>query len=74
LGGDAPALNRTRADPELVKALARAHRWGRMLDEGRYASISGTAAAGRVDRGYLGTVLRLTLLAPDLVEVILDGR
>ena len=45
-----------------------------MLDEGRYASISEMAAAEKVDRGYLGTVLRLTLLAPDIVEAILDGR
>jgi hypothetical protein len=65
---------RTRADPALVKALARAHRWQRMLDEGRYASISEMAAAERIDRGYLGRVLHLTLLAPDIVETILDGR
>ena len=64
----------TRADPALVKALARAHRWQRMLDEGRCASISELAAAERIDRGYLGRVLRLTLLAPGIVEAILDGR
>ncbi len=64
----------TRADPALVKALARAHRWQRMLDEGRYASISEMAAAEKLDRGYLGRVLQLTLLAPDIVEAILDGR
>ncbi len=62
-----------RADPALVKALARAHRWQRMLDEGRYASISEIAAAEKLDRGYLGRVLRLTLLAPDIVQAILDG-
>ena len=64
----------TRADPALVKALARALRYQRLLDEGRYASISEMAAAERIERGYLGTLLRLTLLAPDLVEAILDGR
>jgi hypothetical protein len=64
----------TRADPALVKALARAFRYQRLLDEGRYASISEMAAAERIERGYLGTLLRLTLLAPDIVEVILDGR
>ena len=46
----------------------------RMLEEGRYASISGMAAAQRIDRGYLGRVLQLTLLAPDVVEAILDWR
>jgi hypothetical protein len=64
----------TRADPALVKALARAFRYQRMLDQGRYASISEMAEAERIERGYLGTLLRLTLLVPDLVEAILDGR
>ena len=64
----------TRADPALVKALARAFRYQRLLDEGRYASISEMAAAERMERGYLGSLLRLTLLAPDTAEAILDGR
>jgi len=58
----------------MVKALARAHRWKRLLDEGRYASISEIAAAERIDRGYVGSILRLTLLAPDIVAAILDGQ
>ena len=73
-GGPLNAPTRTRGDPALVKALARVHRWERMLDEGRYASIGEMAAAEKVDRGSLGTVLRLALLAPDIVEAILDGR
>ncbi len=64
----------TRADPALVKALARAFRYQRLLDEGRYASISEMAQAERIERGYLGSLLRLTLLAPDIVEALLDGR
>jgi hypothetical protein len=64
----------TRADPTLVKALARGFRYQRMLDEGRYASISEMAEAERIERGYLGSLLRLTLLAPDLVTNALDGR
>jgi hypothetical protein len=58
----------------LVKALARAFRWKRMLDDGRYGSVSELAAAEKLDRGYLGRILMLTLLAPDIVEAILDGR
>ena len=70
-----PSPTRPRAaDPALVKALARAHRWQRMLDSGRYASISEMAKAERIDGGYLGRVLQLTLLAPDIVEAVLDGR
>ena len=71
-GGD-PAIP-TRADPALVKALARAFRYQRLLVEGRYASISEMAKAERIERGCLGTLLRLTLLAPVIVEAILDGQ
>src|SRR5690348_5558537 len=69
-----PCLVSRRADPAMVKALARAFRWKRMLNSGRYASISEIAAAEKIDRGYIGSILRLTLLAPDIIEGILDGR
>ena len=69
-----PTHTTTRADPALVKALARAYRYQRMLDDGRYASISEMAAAEKLDRGYLGRLLQLTLLAPDIVEAIVEGR
>ena len=71
-GGEA-ALPK-RADPALLKALARAFRYQRLLDQGQYASISEMAAAERIERGHLGSLLRLTLLAPDIVEAILGGR
>ena len=64
----------SHADPALVKAMARAFRYQRLLDRGHYASVSEMAAAEKIERGYLGTLLRLTLLAPDIVEAILDGR
>jgi hypothetical protein len=64
----------TRADPALVKALARAFRYQRLLDQGRYGSITELSAVEKLDRGYLGSLLKLTLLAPDLVEAVLDGR
>ena len=71
-GGD--AIIPTRADPALLKALARAFRYQKQLDEGCYASISEMATAEKLERGYLGSLLRLTLLAPDIVQSILDGR
>lgn len=61
-------------DPALVKALARAFRYQRMLDEGQYASITEMAEAERLDRGYMGRLLQLTLLAPGIIEAMLDGR
>ena len=71
--GQAHAPTRVRSDPALVKALARAFRWQRMLDEGRYASISEMARAERIERGFLGRILRLALLAPEIVEAVLNG-
>ena len=74
-GGATPAdIAVTHGDPALVKALARAFRWRRMLEDGRYGSVSDLAAGEMLDRGYLGRILALTLLAPDIVETILDGR
>ena len=58
----------------LVKALARAFRWKRMLESGEFASISELAEREGIAFTYMARVLRLSLLAPDIVEVILDGR
>jgi hypothetical protein len=58
----------------LVKAVARAFRWRKMLDEGVYATIEDLARAKDVHATYVSRVLRLTLLAPEIVEAILDGR
>lgn len=71
---DAASTATTRADPALVKAIARAFRYRHLLDNGRYASITELAAGERIDRGFAGQLLRLTLLAPDIVEDILSGR
>jgi hypothetical protein len=73
-GADGAGAAETRDDPALVKALGRAFRWRRMLEEGRYASIRELAAAEGVDRAYVGRVLNLTLLPPEVVEAVLDGR
>ena len=61
-------------DRALVKALARAHRWQRMLESGQCGTLTDLAAAEQISRSYVCRVLRLTLLAPDIVERILDGR
>ena len=67
------ALER-RQDLTLIKAVARAFRWRRMLEAGRFATINELAAAEKINSSYVSRVLRLTLLAPDIVEAILDGR
>ena len=45
-----------------------------MLETGRFATINELAAAEKINSSYVSRVLRLTLLAPDIVEAILDGR
>jgi hypothetical protein len=63
-----------RTDSTLVKALARAFRWKRMLESGEFATIAELAEREGIAPSYMTRVLRLTLLAPDIVEVILDGK
>jgi hypothetical protein len=70
----APWAPRPWVDTAMVEALARAFRWQRMLDEGAWGTIEVLAKRERANRGYMSRVLRLTLLAPDIVEAILDGR
>jgi hypothetical protein len=65
---------RPRVDNAMVKALARAFRWRRMLDTGEYATLEDVARAKGVHATYVSRVLRLTLLVPEIVEAILDGR
>lgn len=72
LPADAPIQR--RPDDALLKALARAFRWKRMLDSGDFSTIAELAAREGIAATYLTRVLRLTQLAPDLVEAILDGR
>ena len=62
-----------RADNTLVKALARAFRWKRMLESGEFATIAELAEREGIAPSYMTRVLRLTLLSPDIVEAILDG-
>lgn len=65
---------RPRVDNTMVKAIARAYRWKRLMETGQFASVTELAEAEKINQSYLCRVLRLTLLAPDIVEAILDGR
>jgi hypothetical protein len=73
-GGDVWAPTKARPDETLIRALARAHRWKRMLDNGRYRSAQEIADAEKIGRSFVSRLLRLTLLAPDIQEAILEGR
>src|SRR6202158_2568863 len=63
-----------RVDNTIVKAIVRAHRWRDMLESGDYATVRDLAQAESINESYLGRVLRLTLLAPEIVEAILEGK
>jgi hypothetical protein len=66
-GGTIPR-GRARADSTLVKALARAFRWRKVLEGGRYGTIDEFAAGERINSAYVSRVMRLTLLAPGRVD------
>ena len=72
--GGMAARGASAADTTLVKALARAFRWRRMMETGRFATLNELAAAEKINSSYVSRLLRLTLLAPDIVESMLDGR
>jgi len=61
-----------RTDSTLVKALARAFRWKRMLESGKFATIAELAAHEEIALSYVTRILRLTLLSPELVDAILN--
>jgi hypothetical protein len=62
-----------RIDTALIKAIVRAHRWRQMLESGEYSSSAELAKAEKVNASYLSRILRLTLIAPDIIEAILSG-
>ena len=68
-----PAPNSYERDA-MVKALARAFQWRRVLESGDYASIGELASAQGMNFSYMCRVLRLTLLSPKIVEAVVDGR
>jgi hypothetical protein len=73
--GAAPwAPPRARIDNTMVKAIARAFRWRRLLEEGQYGSVIELADAEKINKSYVSRVLRLSLLAPPIIEAILNGR
>jgi hypothetical protein len=73
-GSELAPSSKPQPDGTLVKALARAWRWQRMLESNEYRTLAELSAVEQISRSYVCRVLRLTLLAPDIVERILDGQ
>ena len=73
-GSPSWAKPRKRIDNAMVKALARAFRWQKLLEDGTYTTIEEIADAEKINPSYVSRILRLMLLSPEIVEMILDGR
>jgi hypothetical protein len=73
-GSELAPTTKPQPDGTLVKALARAWRWQRMLDDGVYATVSEIGDSENISKSYVSRLLRLALLAPDSVEDILAGK
>jgi hypothetical protein len=72
-GAEPWAPSRPRIDNTLLRAVVQAFHWKHQLETGQFATIGELAEAETLDRSFVSHVLRLTLLAPELVEAILDG-
>ncbi len=72
-GEDIWSPQKSQPDNTMIKALARAHRWNKLLESDAYATVDDLAKAEKINASYISRVLRLTLLAPAIVEAILDG-
>lgn len=63
-----------RCDSSLIRAVVRAHHWRELIETGKYESAAELSRKLAVNESYLSRLLRLTLLAPDIIEAILDGH
>jgi hypothetical protein len=73
-GSEIVPTNKPQPDGTLLKALTRAWRWQQMLDEGICATVSEIGDAENISKSYVSRILRLALLAPDIVDRILAGK
>jgi hypothetical protein len=74
LAPEGTPAEKTAVQLPLVIAVARAFRWKAFIESGRYRSIDDLARAVNMDSSYVGRILRLTLLAPDIIMKIHEGQ
>ena len=58
----------------MIEAVARAFLWQRLLENGTYDCMDEIAKAEKIGPSFVSRVIRLALLAPDIVEAILAGK
>ena len=61
-------------DNTMIKSIARAFRWQRLLENGTYTCLDDIARSEKIGASFVSRYYRLVLLAPDIIEAILDGR
>jgi site-specific DNA recombinase len=72
--GKALAGQASKADPKLVKLIARAHHFSNELGESSSERLADLTQAAGLTSSYFTRVLRLTYLAPDITRAIIEGR
>lgn len=60
-------------DSPLIRAMGLAHYWQRLLDDGKYRSLTEIAAIEGIDLSQVSRVGQLARLAPEIVEACLTG-
>jgi hypothetical protein len=61
-------------DEPMIRTLSKAFQWQKLLDEGRYPHVGDLARKQKLERGWISEILRMTLLAPDIITAIVEGR
>ena len=72
--GSKSATVKSSFDLPLIRTMGKAYYWQRLLDTGAAANATELARQLRLEPGWVAEVLRLTRLAPDIVQAILEGR
>ena len=73
-GSRAATQQEATVDNTMIKVLARAFRWQRLMNDGTYTSMEEMAVAENISPSYISRILRLSYLSPSIVEAILEGR
>lgn len=61
-------------DNTMIKAIARAFRWQKLLENGTYTCLDDIARSEKIGPSFISRIFRLTSLAPGIVDSILDGH
>jgi len=72
--GERSVLGAGGEDIPIIRTLGKAFYWQKLLDQGKYSTIRDLALSMKLEQGWVAEVLRMTTLAPDIIEAILDGQ